>query len=343
MLPTVARPLCFTLAIAALSAALGVAGCGGTSASSSSSSASSTSSAATTTNTTATLPGTGKPPITIGDKNFTEQFLLGELYSEALTAQGYSVSLNQNIGPTEVTTQALQSGRLDMYPEYLDVGWQPARAPWSPPVGGYTQRYGSGRSAYRAAQQYAHTLGLELLDATPFSDANAIAVTSSFSAQNGVTTIADLGPLAPTLTFGGPAEFQQSPDGLPAIERAYGFQPAVYKALSVGGQYQALDHQLVQAADVNTTDGQLANGNYTLLTDPHHVFGWGNVAPVVPLTVLEREGPAFAATINRVSALLTTTVMRRLNAAVDISGQDPKVVAEQFLTSHGLRPAPPGS
>jgi osmoprotectant transport system substrate-binding protein len=337
--PTVARPFRFTLAIVALGAAIGLAGCGGTSASSS---ARSTSSVATTTNA-VTLPGAGKPPITIGDKNFTEQFLLGELYMQALTAQGYSVSLNQNIGPTEVTTQALQSGTLDMYPEYLDVGWQPARAPWSPPAGAYTQPYPSERSAYRTAQQYALTLKLELLDATPFSDTNAIAVTSSYSAQNNVTTIADLDPLASTLTFGGPAEFQQSPDGLPAIERAYGFQPAVYKALSVGGQYEALDHQLVQAADVNSTDGQLANGSYALLSDPHHVFGWGNVVPVVPLAVLDREGPAFAATINRVSGLLTTTAMRQLNAAVDISGQDPKVVAEQFLTSHGLLPAAPGS
>lgn len=332
-MPPVARPLSLAVAIAAVSAAIGIVGCG------EGSSAHSVTSIAVTTTTPSALPGDGKPPITIGDKNFTEQFILGALYSEALTAQGYAVSIDQNIGPTEVTTQALQSGRLDMYPEYIDVGWQPAPAPWGPTPGSYPQRYPSQRSAYRAAQRYAHALGLELLDPTPFSDTNAVAVTSSYSAQNGVTTIADLGSLAPTLTFGGPAEFQQSPAGLPALERAYGFQPAAYKALGVGGQYQALDHQLVQAADVNTTDGQLASASYTVLADPHHVFGWGNAAPVVPVAVLKREGPAFAATLNRVSALLSTSVMRQLNAAVDISGQDPKAVAQQFLTAHGLLPA----
>jgi osmoprotectant transport system substrate-binding protein len=95
----------------------------------------------------------------------------------------------------------------------------------------------------------------------------------------------------------------------------------------------------VQAADVNTTDGQLITGNYALLGDPLHVFGWGNVVPVVPIRVLQAEGPAFAATINKVTALLSTAVMRQLNAAVDVSGETPTVVAQQFLIAHGLLPA----
>ncbi len=123
---------------------------------------------------------------------------------------------------------------------------------------------------------------------------------------------------------------------MPAVEQTYGFFPASFKALDVGEQYQALDHGTVQAAGVNTTDGQLAGGEYKLLSDPHRVFGWGNVVPVVSAKTVLAEGPEFTATIDRVSALLTTPVMRRLNAAVDISGQDPAVVAKQFLLEHGL-------
>src|SRR5450755_1086496 len=66
------------------------------------------------------LPGAGKPTVTIGDKNYTEQFVLGQLYLQALQAQGFT-DLNPNIGPTEVTVQALSSGTLGMYPEYLDT------------------------------------------------------------------------------------------------------------------------------------------------------------------------------------------------------------------------------
>ena len=89
---------------------------------------------------------------------------------------------------------------------------------------------------------------------------------------------------------------------------------------------------------MQTTDGQLASGDYLLLADPANVFGWGNVVPVVTSSVIESEGPAFAATINRVSSLLTIGVMRELNQAVDVAGQNPATVAQQFLETHGLIP-----
>ncbi len=280
------------------------------------------------------LPGTGRPQVTIGDKNFTEQFLLGDLYSQALMAEGFAVVLNPNIGPTEVTMQALQSGQLDMYPEYL--------ATWNTTIAGNSQSFTNSGSALRAAREYATARGLTLLHPTPFSDTNAIGVTRSYAIENGLQTIADLRRIAPAVTLGAPPQFQQSPNGLPAVEQAYGFVPGAFKALGVGDQYQALSQGTIEAAAVNTTDGQLAGRTYRLLADPAGVFGWGNVVPVVSKKVLAAEGPGFVATVNSVSALLTTRVMRRLNAAVDIYHQDPAAVAKQFLQAHGLGPAPAG-
>src|SRR5436309_15744584 len=88
-------------------------------------------------------PGTGRPLVTIGDKNFTEQFILGELYAQALKARGYSVVLNRDIGPTEVTIQALYSGRLSMYPEYVGT--------WNSAVAGYRHGFRTLRAALLAA------------------------------------------------------------------------------------------------------------------------------------------------------------------------------------------------
>ncbi len=99
--------------------------------------------------------------------------------------------------------------------------------------------------------------------------------------------------------------------------------PSAFKPLELGAQYQALDQGTVQAAVVNTTDPQLLSGSYPLLHDPENMFGWGNVVPVASVRALDAEGPAFEATINRVSALLTLPAMRELNAAVVESGQDP--------------------
>lgn len=287
---------------------------------------------ATTTTTTSTsdLPGNGKPPLVIGDKNFTEQFILGELYAEALTAQGYTVTVNRNIGPTEVTVQALESGRLAMYPEYVGV--------WDSAVAHYRHRFHTAVGALRAARRYAARNKLTLLDATPFSDTEAIAVTLAYADHNRLRSLSDLRRVASTMTLGGPLEFEQRQSGLPAVEQAYGFAPAGFRPLDIGSQYAELDNGSIQAADVNTTDGQLGSGDYLLLSDPRQVFGWGQAVPVVPDKVIAAEGPAFAATIDQVTALLTRPTIRWLNDQVDVAHRDPTSVARQFLETHGIIP-----
>jgi osmoprotectant transport system substrate-binding protein len=227
-----------------------------------------------------------------------------------------------------VTVQALKAGSLSMYPEYLDV--------FDTAIAGYRHGFRTQPDAYQAAQHYALSQGLDLLAPTPFSDTDAIAVTDSYAAINRLRSIGDLRRVATTLTLGGPPQFQQGTPGLPLLSETYGVTPAGFRALAVGDQYAELDTALVQAADVNTTDGQLASGDYALLRDPRRIFGWGNVVPVVSAQALTAEGPAFEVTIERVDDTLTTDVMRRLNQAVDISHQDPAAVARQYLETHGL-------
>jgi osmoprotectant transport system substrate-binding protein len=318
-----------TLACAALTI-VGLGGCGGSTSQQVSASPPTTTATQTTPTTTTALPGTGKPPVTVGDKNYTEQFVLGELYYEALQAQGFSVQIDQNIGPIQVTMQALANGQLDMYPEYLDT--------WNSQIAGYTRQFTARHNAYVAAKRYARSKGLELLDPTPFSDTAALGVTVNFAQQNHLRTIADLREIEANVTLGGPPQFQQGTAGLPALEQTYRLTPAGFKSLEIGAQYKALDQNAVQAADVNTTDAELTTGNYNLLGDPKRVFGVGNVVPVVSARVLAEEGPAFAATINRVSALLTLQTIRELNAGVDLAGLDPATVARRFLVDHGVIP-----
>ncbi|GAC1583586.1 MAG: hypothetical protein NVS3B18_16640 [Candidatus Dormibacteria bacterium] len=318
---------------------LAAAGCGGGSTGSTqgdghnSSTTQSTASQAADGTGTAALPGTGMPPVTIGDKNFTEQQLLGQLYTLALEAQGYTVQLNENIGPTSVTLAQLHTGALDMYPEYLNT--------FNTTIAHTRRRFPNEFAAYAAAQRYAGTHGLALLTATPFSDTPALGVTVGYAQGNHLASLHDLARVAPTMVVGGPPEFQQLSPGLSDLERGYGFHTRTFKSMGVGDQYTALNDGTIQVADVNTTDGQLASGDYFILADPRMTFGWGNAVPVVSQKALTTEGPAFGVTVDRVSALLTTEVIRDLNEAVDVAGQDPNVVARTFLETHGV--IPPGS
>src|SRR5437764_4881502 len=113
-----------------------------------------TTTATTTTTATITLPGAGKPPVTIGDENTPEQFLLGQLYYQALKAQGFPVTLNQSIGPTQVVMQALATGQLAMYPEYLNT--------WDRQVAGLERSFKTRDDAYIAGERYAIGPGLSL-------------------------------------------------------------------------------------------------------------------------------------------------------------------------------------
>ncbi|MBV9817611.1 MAG: hypothetical protein JOZ07_04595 [Solirubrobacterales bacterium] len=289
--------------------------------------AASATTATTTTTTSVVLPGAGRPTVMIGDKNYVEQFVLGQLYVQALQAQGFTVDIDQNIGPTEVTQQALLTGALTMYPEYLDV--------FNSQIAGYRHRLPSLRLAVRAARRWARTHGLTLLDPTPFSDTDAIAVTVGVAADNHLRTIGDLVHLDIPLTIGGAQQFRLAAPGVPTLASVYGISPT-FRSLSVGDQYTALNDGRVQAAYVNSTDGQLATGDYRLLVDRRGIFGWGNVVPVVSTSALAKEGPAFATTIERVDAALSTGAMRQLNWAVAAAAQSPAAVAKQFLQTHGL-------
>ncbi len=281
---------------------------------------------------TTTLPGAGKPVITVGDKNFAEQFILGQLYVQALRAQGYSVNINQNIGPTDVTVPALQNGSLTVYPEYLNT--------FNTAIAGYRHPFRTLLDAYQGAQHYALAHGMQVLAPTPFADTDAIAVTVAYAAENRLRTIGDLNRVSAGLTLGGPEQFQTGSPGLPDLNLTYGLVPIGYRAMATGDQYPALDNGTIQAADVNSTDGQLATGDYVLMRDPRRAFGWGNVVPVVSAKAIQTEGSAFTDTIQRVDDLLTTPVIRQLNYAVSIAGQDPAGVARQFLLTHGLLTPP---
>src|SRR5437762_1855439 len=98
--------------------ALAVAACGSSNKSTSTSTSSSASTSSGTSSTSKTGPGAGKPPIVLGDKNFEEEYVLGDLYQQALQAKGFTVTLKPNIGSSEITWKALTSGQIQMYPEY---------------------------------------------------------------------------------------------------------------------------------------------------------------------------------------------------------------------------------
>src|SRR5205814_10727236 len=111
-------------------------------------------------------PGAGKPAVTLGDKNFPEQFTLGQLYAQALRAKGFKVNVKENIGSTELIDKALTSGKVDLYPEYTGIGLTAVAPDTKPPS--------SAQDAYDRFKAFQEKRGFTLTDKTPFEDKNTI-------------------------------------------------------------------------------------------------------------------------------------------------------------------------
>jgi osmoprotectant transport system substrate-binding protein len=309
----VSRCALIQLAVAAVLAAAGCGGSGGGAAAGRDSAA---------------HPGAGRPAVTIGTKVSPVSVLLGQLYAQALRAQGYGVELKEVVGDAPDAVSALHDGTIDAMPLPIDA--------LDAALGVSARSAPSAAAAYARGRAEAARRGLTLLAPTPFRAATALAVLPAFAQRHGLASIPDLARL-PRVRLGASPGFYARPSiGLTALRRTYGLTALTYFPLTTGVQYAVLGTGKIDVAEVATTDGQLADGGYRVLADPRHLFGYEQLAPVVPARVLAAEGPAFARTLDAVSRRLTPRAMQALNGAVGLQHDSPEQVARDFLRAHEL-------
>ena len=271
---------------------------------------------------------TAGPTIILGTKNFPEEFILGQLYKQALEAKGFTVSYKENIGSTELMQTSLTSGKLNMYPEYTGVIVQDV-----------FHRNLSAKTAsatYALAKKLEAAKGYTLLKATPFFDTDAVAVTNATAKKYGLKSIGDLKKVG-GFKFGGFPECKTRNTCLVGYKKQYGLTDVSFVPLAGISAYAALDAGKILAADVFSTDPPLGKGSkYTVLADPKHVTGFQNVAPIVKTSVATALGSKFTTTVNAVSATLTQDAIVAMNKAVIVNKQSAASVAKAFLKANHL-------
>jgi osmoprotectant transport system substrate-binding protein len=268
------------------------------------------------------------PTIVIGNKDFGEEYILGQLYTQALEAKGFKVSYKGNLKSTELIHAALASGKINFYPEYTGVIVQVV----------YHHTF-SGSSA-DATTKLARTLeaahGLTVLDATPFYDTDVLAVTNATAKKYGLKSISDL-KKAGSFKLAGFPECQTRNTCFVGYTTQYGIKNATFVPLAAISAYSLLDQGKVLAADVFSTDPPLGPGSkYTVLADPKHVTGFQNVVPIVKASVAAAAGPTFTSTVNAVSAKLSQNAIVAMNKAYYVDKQSAAAIAKAFLKANGL-------
>jgi glycine betaine/choline ABC-type transport system substrate-binding protein len=277
------------------------------------------------------IDGADGKSITVGSKNFTEQFILGEIYSQALEAAGFQVKKQLNLGSELIAYKALQAGKVDAYPEYTGTaltsffGVKTADVPRD------------ANQAFEDAKKGFAEKDITALPPTPFENTYRLGMTKEGAAKIGnPTKISDLSDKASELSISGFPECKQRQDCLLGVQDAYGLK--FKKFVTSEQKYQVLDSGAADVAFIFTTDGDLASGKYAILDDDKKFFPPYNVTFAIRNEALDTIGPEGQKVIEDVQKPLTEKVMQELNARVDVDKQKPEEVAKAYLQSAGFVP-----
>jgi osmoprotectant transport system substrate-binding protein len=274
--------------------------------------------------------GATKPTIKIGSAGFTESKLLAELYGQALEAKGYTVDRKLGLGARKVSQPALESGQIDLMPEY--IGSDLAYYDQSKPTGDTQENFNN-------LQQAVSAKGLTVLTPTPAQDQNGFVVRKDTADQFKLSKMSDLAGVQDQLKWGLPPECSTNPACGGALKDKYGITPknVVNLAACDAPIAQALNSKAIDVAELCTTQAAIAQFSFVLLEDDKKSQPADNIAPIVRNDYLSKVNKdEFSKILNDVSAKLTTDELTKLNVKTDVDKQDPKDVAKQWLKDNGF-------
>jgi glycine betaine/choline ABC-type transport system substrate-binding protein len=324
MLRRAAAPLALVLCL--------LAGCGGGGGGGSSEPAEATKSTPATTSTSKLIrrdPSNAGSTLTIASKNFTEEFVLGEIYAQALQAGGYKVRKRLDYGDETKSFKGVKAGTIDAYPEYTGTalttffGVEPNAIPKDE------------REAYDTARAGFARHGLTALPPTPFTNSNAVGMTKAHAAELGIHTISDLKKMARQLVLSGSPECPRRLDCKLGLEQVYGLRFKRFLPVPVAQRHKVLTEGRADVSIVFSTDGQIAADDLLVLQDDKKLFPPYNVSLVVNDKAMTRAGPDLAKIVAQVQQDLSTKVMQELNSRVDLDKEKPAAVAREYLQQFG--------
>jgi osmoprotectant transport system substrate-binding protein len=264
----------------------------------------------------------------IGAKNFTEQVVLGELLAQQIEAKGMKVDRRFYLAGSYICNQALISGRIDAYVEYTGTA---LTAILKQPVNRDPEAV--LRTVRNLYQQRYH---IAVLDPLGFENTFAMIIRGDDAARLHIDTLSESAQYTPQWVLGVGYEFEQRPDGLPGLSKAYNLHfKDKPRTMDLGLLYRAINAHQVDMIAGNSTDGPIASFHLKVLADDKHYFPPYQAVPLVRDDAL-RRWPAMRVAINELQGKVTADDMRSMNEAVDGEHRDPAEVVREFRQKKGL-------
>jgi len=264
--------------------------------------------------------------IKVGSKNFTEQFVVAEIYAQALEAAGLKVERKLNLGGTLIAHKALEEKQIDLYPEY--TGTMLLVVIKAEPMTDQKAVYDKVKSEYAGK-------GFVVLNEAPLNNTYNMVVRPETAAQYKLETLSDLARVSKELKLGAGPEFRDRKDGLPGLKAKYGIEFKDDLQMAIGLRYQALANKQIDIVNGYATDGMISALKLKRLKDDRNLWPPYYLVPVVRKDALDAN-PKIAEVLNRVNAMLDETSMAEMNYKVDNDKEEPKNVARAFLRAKGV-------
>ncbi|MGX5697264.1 ABC transporter substrate-binding protein [Agromyces soli] len=262
--------------------------------------------------------------IVIGSQDYYSNEIIAEIYAQALEANGISVDRQFRIGSREVYMPEIESGSIDVFPEY---------------TGNLLQYLDDTATATSSEDVYAALRsvmpdGLRVLDQAPATDQDSYNVTRAFSEANGVTSLADLAEVTTPITIGGNSELATRPYGPDGLKSVYGVEVGFTPIEDNGGPLtlKALVDGQVQMVDIYSADPNIKANDLVTLDDPEGLFLASHVVPIVSDRVTDEA----ATVIDTVSAALTAEDLIALNSLSVNEQQSADQIAKDWLAEQKL-------
>lgn len=269
--------------------------------------------------------GSSAGGLTIGTANFTENQVLGYLYAAVLGAAGVKTKVRPNLGSREILIPAMKSGDIDLLPEY-----QGALLHYVAPKATATEE-----GEMQNALTIALPAGLQVLPYGMAEDSDAFAVTRETAAKYGLTSLADLKKQNGKLIIGAAAEVKTREVGVVGLKEVYGVEFKEFKSLDSSGPLVkgALKKGDVDVANLFTTDTDILDNGWVVLTDPKNLIPGQHI---VPLIADRKADSKVRKALAELGNVLTTADLTELNRKVDKDKKDPEDVANAYAKEKGL-------
>ena len=266
--------------------------------------------------------------VVLGSKLFNEQYILAHMIAHLMRDNGLQTEVKESLGGTMINYEALKKGNIDAYVEYTGTAYNvilklPPLEQWDP------------NEVYQKVEQgLMEQDNIAIAARLGFRDDYAIALHKDWVEENNVVSISDLEPYVGDLSLGTDPEFASRADGLPQIDKVYGFTFGEVRQMQPTLMYEAIKNNQVDAIGAYTTDSRVDLYNLSIVEDDKGALPPYDAVIIVRKEMVENE--ELLKIFKILEDQIDTETMRRLNKLYDIDKKEASDIAKEYLIEKGF-------